>query len=131
MSDLPLRMNLVEIKIAQLRMSHTTIDSVYKEVVGKESRKTVILEGQDKRFRQSQLRAKLGGDETVTAGHLVFKKDYLDNMDVHLRKGDRILEIAGEPVNYDIEEVRYESPLRGKNLLVYVEYREPKERSSR
>jgi len=128
--DLPMMMNLVEVKIARVRLTHTTVDPVYKEVVGKEERNTVTLQAQNKTIMESYQYPSASGDETNTSGHLVFKKKYLEEMNVSLKKGDKVVSIAGDTVDYDIIEVRSESALGGNNLLIFAVYGRAKERSS-
>ena len=81
-------------------------------------------------LNESSRRPAKAGDETNTLGHLVFRKKYLEEMNVTIKKGDRITEIAGGTVNYDITEVRNESALGGSNLLVFAVYGRAKERAS-
>jgi len=127
---LPMRMALAKIKIAQLRMSHTHVDRVYGEAVGKEERKTVTVYGQNNSAAIKRKTATSTGDRINTAGHLVFKKKDLDDAGVVLRTGDYIIEIAGAKVNFEIVEVRPESILGGKQRLIYADYMAAKERSS-
>jgi len=128
--NLPLRMSLVKVKISQLQINHTYIDPVFKEAGGRESYKEVELEAQNNvntMYRRTPSRT---GDEVFSMGHLVFRKTYLKEKGVTIKRHDKITEIDGDKVNYDIVEIRNESALGGHNLLTFAEYRDAKERAS-
>lgn len=127
---LPMRMNFVEVKITQVRLTHTTVDPVYREAVGKESRKPLTIQAQNKIIKQSSQYPSRSGDETVAFGHLVFRKKDLEEQNVVLKRGDKVVEIDGDKVDYDIVEIRNESALAGGNLLTFATYGVAKERSS-
>ena len=129
-TNLPMQMNLVKIKVAQVRISHTYVDKVYKEAVGKENRKQVEFYAQNNSGIQNRKQASATGDKIRTAGHLVAKRKDLEEKSIELKRGDYIVEIAGDKVNFEIVEVRPESPLGGKPLLTYIDYMAAKERSS-
>ena len=128
--SLPMRMALTKVVISQLRMSHTHVDKVYKESVGKENRKNVTLYAQNNSNVIKRKSASSTGDKIMTAGHLVFKKKDLEDAGVKLRTGDYIIELAGDKVNFEIVEIRPESILGGSNRLLYADYMAAKERSS-
>lgn len=127
---LPMRMATTKVVIAQLRMSHTHIDKVYKESVGKEERKTITVYAQNNSRAIKRKSASSTGDKIMTAGHLVFRKKDLDDAGIILRTGDYIIELAGAKVNFEIVEIRPESILGGKQRLIYADYMAAKERSS-
>lgn len=128
--NMPFRMNTMRIVIAQLDTVKTVKDPDFREPVGvKHTETQIVLEGQvnladkAKFFFQAPSRT---GDTEPTKGHLVFRKKYLDDLGVTLKKGDRIVEVGPEsgptPVDCNINEVRPESPLRGDFLLIYVRF---------
>jgi len=137
--NLPFKMNEMRIVIAQLDIVKTVKDPDFREPVGVKRIETqVVLQGQvnlakDKRlFMMEPSRT---GDMEPTKGHLVFRKKYLDDLGVGLKKGDRIVEVGptSGPTTIDaiIDEVRPESPLRGDFLLIYVDFKwDEKERGS-
>ena len=127
---LPLRMNTVRVKIQLVRMDHTPVDSVYKEVVGKENTRLLTIQAQNKMSIQSHLNPSMEGDITVSAGRLVFRRKDLDKHNIKIRKGDKIVEIDQVPVEFDVLEVQYNSALGGSNLLIFVIYGTAKERKS-
>jgi len=127
-TNLPRRMATMRIVIAQLDIVKTVKDPDFREPVGaKHSETQIVLEGQvnlagkKKFFVQAPSRT---GDTEPTKGHLVFRKKYLDDLGITLKKGDRVVEVGPESgpttVDCDIDEVRPESPLRGDFLLIYV-----------
>ena len=121
----PTRMNLVEIVLRPLARDATAWDEDFHEPVGaKATAAEVTLQGQvnlgSKQFRGRDRTAT--GDREPSAGHLVFRKSDLGAAGVRLAKGDRVVQVAGEAVDFVITEVRPEAPLRGEFLLVYAEF---------
>lgn len=135
----PFRMNLVRIQIEQLNLTTTSKDPDFREAIGKKKYSAPIeLEGQvnlatkPQYFISSPSRS---GDTQDTRGKLVFKKSYLKEQSVTLRKGDHIIEVGPAtdptPIDCDIDEVRPESPLRGDFLLIVVKFKwDERERGS-
>jgi hypothetical protein len=129
---LPVRMNLVRIVIEQLNTTATVKDADFREPVGVKKYNTtqLVLEGQVNLaakktfFVQTPSRT---GDTEPTMGHLVFKKKYIDDLGVVLKKGDVIIEVGPAanptPIDCKIHDVRPESPLRGDFLLLYVDFK--------
>jgi len=85
-----------------------------------------------------RLERQYSGDGQNAAGHLVFTVDWLTDAGLTLRVGDRIVGIAyrvdgsgavleWEDVQYEVIDVRPESPLRGGMRLVYAVFAEVKE----
>jgi hypothetical protein len=123
----PARMNTVEIVVRKLSKERTHWDPDFEEPVTKKDRsEEVVLRGQvnlGKAGAAFERRSpSLTGDRSESDGHLVFRKADLDAAAVRLAKGDRVVRIAGEPVDFLLTEVRPESPLRGGFLLVYAEF---------
>jgi len=123
-------MNPVRIVIKQLDTTETVKDPDFREPVGvKHHDDDLVLQGQvnlaakKTYFVSTPSRT---GDMEPTKGHLVFRKRYLDDLGVTLRKGDTIVEVGPAsnptPINCGIEDVRPESPLRGDFLLIYVDF---------
>lgn len=73
----------------------------------------------------------LSGDEERVKGHLVFKMcDLIDaglatqsgsKISFVLEKGDLVTRIGDKPTDFEVYEIRPESPLQGDFLLVYVD----------
>lgn len=126
----PFRMNLVRIVIEQLNTTTTITDPDFREAVGVKHHATRIeVQGQVNlatRPRYFESTPSRSGDMENTRGKLVFRKQYLDDEGVTLRKGDRIVEVgpasSPTPIDCKIDEVRPESPLRGDFLLIVVEF---------
>jgi len=123
---LPERMNTVEIVVRKLSKDRTHWDRDFEEPVTKKDRSAeVTLHGQVNLGRAGAAFARrspsLTGDRVESDGHLVFRKADLDAAGVTLAKGDRVVRIASEDVDFLLTEVRPESPLRGGFLLVYAE----------
>jgi hypothetical protein len=121
----PARMNLVEIGLRPLARDATAWDEDFREpLTAKATAAEVTLRGQvnlgSKQFHGRDRTAT--GDREPSAGHLVFRKADLDAAGVRPGKGDRVVRIAGEAVDFVITEVRPESPLRGEFRLVYAEF---------
>ncbi len=121
----PARMNLVEIVLRPLAKDATAWDEDFREPIGaKATAADVTLQGQvnfgSKQFHGRDRTAT--GDREPSAGHVVFRKTDLDAAGGRLAKGDRVVRIAGEAVDFVITEVRPESPMRGEFLLVYAEF---------
>jgi len=132
---LPFRINPVEIKIRHFDTVATVIDEDFREELsGKVFESETTIKGQVN-FRGKDLRnltPTMGGDAEATSGYFVFKKSDLDDAGVALKKGDRITEIANEPMDIELTQIRFESPLRDPNgigefLLVYAEFEELRE----
>lgn len=122
----PIRMNPVWVEIAQLNKASTQWDSDYKEPVGGQHDYDSVIQVKcqvnlgSKEFKRRERTER--GEGQPTFGHLVFKKEYWDRLGLTIKKGDRVKKIAEHDVDFEIMEVRPESPLRGKTLLYYVEF---------
>lgn len=140
MPSYPKRWNPVDIKIQRLDVPNTFIDDDFREPVSKKKRFTTItLRGQvnfgDRAFTVEERSRAAPGDEDVTKAHVVFRRKDLvdaglwDNAapEDNLKKGDKIIEIAGESFDLIFSEIRPESPLRGKFLLIYGEFEHERE----
>jgi len=128
----PERMNTVEIVVRKLSKDRTHWDADFEEPVTKKDRtEEVTLAGQVNLGRAGaafERRSRsLTGDRAESDGHLVFRKADLDAAGVTLEKGDRVIRVAGEAVDFLLTEVRPESPLRGGFLLVYAEFEHNRE----
>lgn len=124
-------MNLVEVEIQQLDRTKTQVDPDFKVASGKKVYKAAKKlkaqinqsGGPIDRFTRS-----LAGNLQTSEGHLVFRFDELADSDLidcevsddDLQAGDLIVKVAGLKTNYRVTEVRPESPLGGRFLLVYV-----------
>lgn len=132
-------MNLVDVQLEQLDVAATIFDEDFNVPVGgaaagKARGPAIDLRAQAN-FGQSaggnrweQRAPSRTGDATDSAGHLVFRASDLDDAGVVVKKGDRVISIAGRGCDYLVREVRPESLLGGKFLLLYVELEENKER---
>jgi hypothetical protein len=70
-----------------------------------------------------ELRASMTGDEERQDGHLTFRKSDLDEAGISLENGDRIVKMGDFDVDIMIDQVRPLAPLRGKFLLLQVDYK--------
>jgi hypothetical protein len=122
----PFRYNPVWVEIVQLNKAATQWDDDYKEPIGgaKSYDSVIRVRAQvnlgSKQFYERERSDR--GEETPSRGHLVFKKEYWDAQGLTITRGDRIKKIAEHDCDFEIMEVRPESPLRGKTLLYYVEF---------
>lgn len=126
---LPMRMNLVRIKLRRLNVPATPQDSDFREPMRSKAFEEVEVQGQVN-FGSKQVDQRgrtMIGDWPRSSAHLVFKMADLQAAGFEPRKGDRVSEIAGRPLDFEIGEVRPESPLRGAFLLLYCEMEEVKE----
>jgi hypothetical protein len=128
----PERMNTVEIVVRKLAKNRTHWDSDFEEPITKKDRSVeIFLRGQVNLGRAGSAFERrspsLTGDRAESDGHLVFRKADLDAAGVTLAKGDRVIRIAGEAVDFLLTEVRPESPLGGGFLLVYAEFEHNRE----
>ena len=121
----PTRMNLVDVVIKQIDFAKTHKDEDFREGRGViRYQQPITLRAQvnygDVKYHFKQRDPSFTGDQDKTAGHLVFKVTYLENLGITLNKGDFVVSVAGVPMNLVIRELRYESSLRGKFLLLYA-----------
>jgi hypothetical protein len=124
---LPARLNTVEIVVRKLSKDRTHWDPDFEEPIGTKDRsEEVVLQGQVNLGKPGSAFERrspsLTGDRAESDGHLVFRKADLDAAGVTLAKGDRVVRVAGEAVDFLLAEVRPESPLGGAFLLVYAEF---------
>jgi len=122
-----------------LDFSKECIDPVFKVPVNKKAREQVFTYRAQVNFgrkRQDRKERTDAGDRTDTTGWLVMRtKDLAPNTTLEKpRKGDQIRKLyvgteQEQEVDYLIEEVRHESPLRGRPLLLYVAFDENRERT--
>ena len=137
--QLPFRINPVVVKFQKLNRIDIQIDPDFDEPIGGDILQSQIIEAD----AQVNLRGgpykrrtpSLSGDEGKTDGHLVMLLDTMiedglatgsseTQIDFVLAKGDRIVQIASQVVNFEIIEIRVESPLRGDFLLVYIVFKQ-------
>ncbi len=131
--SLPLRMNEVEVKIKRLDEAGTVIDPDFREARRQKKFSDPITVKCQVNFGQKTLEDTARthtGDAEPSSGWLVFKLSYLAALGWEPKKGDRVIEIAGRPVDLRVRQTRPESPLRGKFLLLYVVLEEVKEERS-
>lgn len=130
----PYRMNLVDIELKQVNKPGTVIDVDFREPKGASKLQDVItLKGQvnfggDKFFNRTE--RTFTGDAAPSDGHFVFRKKDLDDLSIILQKGDRVISVAGVPMELELDEIRFESSLRGKFLLVYAEFEQIREKKA-
>jgi len=123
----PVRMNLVDIVIKQLNKTEVVVDRHFRETRHSDKYDaTITVKGQanfgnsDYNFNRRVVTST--GDANETEGHLVFEVARLQREGVTLAKGDIVTEIAGIPMDLTLIELRYESPLNGKFLLLYADF---------
>lgn len=131
----PVRINEHFITFQLLDRPNTTIDEDFNEPIGGDllSPNVITAVGQTN-FRSGPFRSRtmtLSGDEELIRGHLIFTLPELidkglatevgDAITFEFSKGDRIILVDGIRVDFEIVEIRTESPLFGDFLLVYIE----------
>lgn len=124
-------MNLMRVVISPLSLTRTVKDADFREQVGKKFYgPEITLRGQVNlatKPEYSVSNPSRTGDTEPTKGRLVFKKKYLDDLEVVLKKGDLVVEVGPEgaatPINCTLITVRPESPHRGDFLLIYAEFK--------
>jgi len=120
-------MNLLDIVIEQRDDSATgTIyDTDYGEPVLNEVLETAVtLQGQIKNDKDDRLSLGKTGDNSDSSGHLVFRKLYLEEQGITLKKGDLITSVAGVDFDAEIIEIRPKAPLGGQFLIVQVFFKQ-------
>jgi len=122
----PVRYNPVTVKFVRIEPTNTQWDEDYKEAIGGNPAYGSEIEfqcqvnfGQKEYFRRQRTER---GEARPSYGWLTFKMKYWEDNSVNLKKGDRITGVAGQAADFEIMEVRPESPLRGGFLLMYVEF---------
>lgn len=130
--NLPFRMNLVTIKLRRLDVDGTSKDPDFREARRSKKFQDVELMGQVN-FGNKQVDDRLRthtGNDPVSSAWFVFRMTDLEDAGFEPKQGDRVVEVAGRPVNFEVRQTRPESPLRGKFLLLYVIVEEVKEERS-
>lgn len=131
--------NLICVEIAELSIVQSKVNPVWGSATPQKRRRNKRLyrcqinlgsKRQDRKFRTEK------GDRTFTRGHLVFRTmDLAPNTALPKpKKGDQITRIyvdtdQVQDVDWLVEEVRYESPLKGRPLLMYVEFERNREKT--
>lgn len=122
-------MNNVVIKIKQYSTVDTVSDEDFMEVISEPIYESELtLSGQVVYEKQEAETPATTGDIEVVQGRLVFKKVSLGA--VELKKGDRIILIAGQVVDYSIHHVKNTGHLNGVANLVMAYFEEPPERDA-
>jgi hypothetical protein len=130
----PYHWNPVGVRIADLTRTGVTIDPIFNTPINQKIRPVTYdyqaqinfgSKRQDRKWRTEE------GDRPVTMAHLVMRTlDLSPNTTLPKpQKGWKIVAIyAGtdqeQAVEYVVEELRHESPLRGRPLLIYLPFRE-------
>ena len=131
---LPVRINERSITFKQLNRSDIVLDPDFGEPTGSDlfSSSLVTLSGQinlgSKKFAERS--TTLSGDEETVRGHCVFRiSDMIDAglatligtiIRFVLTKGDRVVKLGARTVDFEVLEIRTESPLDGDFKLAYV-----------
>ena len=131
---IPVRMNKVPVKIKLIakkgRFTNNNrpgLDKSWKRPRGKKvylPDQTIEINAQVSfDTQEDRLRTELG-DSPRTIGHMdMDRKDWLA-LENQIQKGDKVVEIAGEDVSYEIREVKSAAYLRGRwNIkMLYFDY---------
>lgn len=134
----PFHWNPVTVQIAALD-DVQVFDPVFKTPINQKKRTTVRLYQAQVNFGRNQQDRRVrfeAGDRPDTTAHLVMRTCDLAPNVAALPKPKKGWKITGlymgthqeQVVDYLIEQIRHESPLRGAPLLIYVEFRENVER---
>ena len=132
--SLPVKINERSIIFKRLDRLTVTLDPDFGEPIGDDIFSATLVEamGQinlgSKKFKE---RANtLSGDEETVQGHCVFRVcDLIDAglatlvgsvVSFVLKKGDRIVKLGARTVDFEVLEIRTESPLQGDFKLAYV-----------
>ncbi|MEW6556026.1 MAG: hypothetical protein AB1349_01575 [Elusimicrobiota bacterium] len=140
---IPQRMNLVKVKLLLLarkgrevstNIQTPVLDKDFSEpkgakVYGSNQGRNIPLEASAQvDYRRTEQRTRTStGEVPESNGHLVFKSDTFDSLSDKPKRGDRIVEIAGRPVDYKIIEIRPQAHLRGIAHLVFVYFQHTQE----
>ena len=137
---LPFRYNPVDIEIKALakqdRIINTdrpVVDNVFKRPKGLKTwagdgiSETIKLKAQVYFENQDDKNVMRGGDSADTVAHLTMRKREYDLLEVKPNKGDLIVKIADEEVSYEIVEIRRAGFLRGKPLLIQMDFEKSRE----
>lgn len=127
--------------IKELSEDLSKVDPVFRVPMNRKVRSTEHLYNAQvnfgKKAQDEKMRTELG-DRTRTRGWLVLRTiDLAPNTSLPKpKKGWKITKLYAntdqeQEVDYLIEEVRHESPLGGRPLLIYVEFEENRERARR
>lgn len=140
---LPVRMNPVETTILlqdhpneNERIDDSTVrlgdngdvqfgyDEDFREPSGKRQYKDpIVVTPQVATRRFNEMIATITGEEPEQDGHLTFRKSDLDKENINLQSGDKIIKMADFDVDLIIEEVQPRAPLRGRFILIEVQYK--------
>ena len=137
MTDFPMRMNLMDIAIRQLKRSASTIDDHFKEpTTSKRYGPKIRLRAQYSYFyegRQAIKRTPYGDDDDVR-GHIVASRDELirvgllefDSVEridtLIVRKGDMIVQLGTEVVQYLVKAVVHSGQLMTAGSVPVIFY---------
>jgi hypothetical protein len=137
---LPFRMNLIDIEVKALakqdRIPNTdkpVVDNVFKRPKGLKTwagdgySETIKFKAQVYYENQEDKVILRGGDSPDTVAHLTMRKTDYDLLLVKPNKGDLIIKVAEEEVSYEITQIRRAGFLRGKPLLIQIEFEKSKE----
>ncbi len=135
----PRNFNPIKVKIRAIDIAETKFDPDFKVPINRKVRKTEFVYNAQinlgRKEQDSKVR-ELTGDRTETNGHLVMRTfDLAPNTKLPKpQKGWKIVAIyvdtdQEQKVDYLIEEVRHESPLRGRPLLIYLPFIENVEKA--
>ena len=134
----PINWNPCLVKIADLTRTGPTIDPVFRVAVNAKERNVVRTYSAQVNLgakTQDAKRRTASGDRPATNAHLVLRTlDLAPNTALPKpEKGWKIVALyVGTDqemvVDYLIEEVRHESPLRSRPLLIYVEFNKDRDR---
>ena len=133
----PVRWNPVRVEIKAINEQASKVDEVFGVPRNRKVRSTTRIydaqvnlgkKAQDRKDRQSL------GDRTETRGWIVLRTADITDELPQPQKGWKITKLfVGHPseqkVDYLIEEVRFESPLRGGPLLIYCEFERDREKA--
>jgi len=127
-TQIPLRMNPVTVKLRKYEKTATIMDDDFNEPQSVRNYSTeyevrcqVVYGIQDK------VVSEYTGDASLVKGHLTFRKRDVTTV---IETGDRIVEIAGESFEYEIDEIRRSGHLKGRANLLMAFFVEPVERNS-
>ena len=135
----PRNWNPVSVTLRAIDNDATNWDPVFKVPINRKARRPEYSYPAQVNFKmkdQDEKNRRDTGDRTTTSGHLVMRTlDLAPHTDLPKpQKGWQVAMLYGGTdqemaVDYLVEEVRHESPLRGRPLLIYIEFTEDVEKA--
>lgn len=124
--------NPVAVTIRQYNIAATIMDADFREPVANHVSYTDLQTfAQIVYKKEGELQPAFSGDLSLCEGYLVFTRTVFDALThTPIKKGDKIILVEDQTVDYDVSEVRRTGTLRGRSWLVLVYFMQPSERNA-